>query len=520
VRTTLVHARMPIAQAWQAAVTRHLAQAHIAVWLSPLRPRMAASPVPRISSLVVFAASRTATRVRFVPIGVRASIQRYFKGLFVSLMRVTEDTMDNQIRKKVTAKILPLLCACFFISILDRTNVGFAALRMNADIGLSPAAYGFGAGIFFLGYFIFEVPSNILLERVGARRWIARIMVSWGVISMGMALVHRPYEFYAARFLLGFAEAGFVPGVLYYLNQWYTKREVGAVAAIFFACGPIANAVGSPLSSLLIEHFSWRWMFVIEGIPAVLLGLVVLLRLPDRVQDARFLTDVQRRTLLAALHRDRSGDAAHGSALTAFRDGPTLIFGLQYFLILTTSYAVIMWLPQIIGQLRISEARVGWLVAVPFIVGAVSIYGWGLYTRFWDDRAFYTLIPCLVGAAGFLFGASSTSSLATVMSFCCVAGGVYAAQSAYWGQPRAAVSGSAAAAALALSNSLGNLGGFSGPYLFGVLRQQTGSFNAPLILSAFLLCAAGLLSFVNGRLASRSTLTQDLKAEREPPVIQ
>lgn len=409
--------------------------------------------------------------------------------------------MDEHIARQVTRNIMPLLGISFFVSILDRVNVGFASLTMNADIGLSAAAYGFGAGIFFLGYFAFEIPSNLILQKVGARRWIARIMVTWGLLSMGMALVQGPYSFYAIRFLLGLAEAGFVPGVVYYMNQWYTKREIGRATAIFFAFGPIANAVGAPLSTALIGAFDWRWMFVIEGIPAIILGIIVFLRLPDRIEDAKFLNNSQKSVLRAQLQAEGNSDAKHASPLSALMDLPTLALAFQYFLILTTGYALNMWLPQIVRELGVPTSMVGWVVAVPYVAAALSIYFWSRYTKYTDDRLFYVLIPCALGALGFVIGALTTNPLISMFAFCCVAAGIYAGGSAYWALPRPAVSGAAAAAAIALANSLGNLGGFTGPYLFGIIRDTTGNYEYALFAASAFLLSGGLMSFVNIRLA-------------------
>jgi MFS transporter, ACS family, tartrate transporter len=392
-------------------------------------------------------------------------------------------------------RLVPLLGICFFVSIIDRTNVSVAALTMNADIGLSATSYGFGAGIFFIAYFLFELPSNLALERFGASRWLARIMITWGVISIGMGLIHNDITFYVARFLLGAAEAGFFPGVVYYLYQWFDSRHIASVLATFSAFGPLANAVGSPMATSVMGVWGWRWVFVVEGVPAILLAFLLLRFLPDRIEDARWLSPDQQRTLREAV----GTPTRRVSWRAALRDRQTVLMCLQYLLIMTSSYALVLWLPQMIRAFRVSVSATGWLTAIPFAAATIGLVLWGRSAARTGEKLWHAVIPCLVASAAFILGAFTTQRAFALVLLTVGAVAIYCAPVGFWSLPRTFVSGAAAASATALANSFGNLGGFIGPYLSGWVRDATGSFSLGLALFGVPVLLGGLLTFVTIR---------------------
>lgn len=397
-------------------------------------------------------------------------------------------------------RLVPLLGACFFVSIIDRTNVSVAALTMNTDLGLSAAAYGFGAGIFFVAYFLFELPSNLALERFGARRWLARIMVTWGIVSIGMGLIQNDVTFYIARFLLGAAEAGFFPGVVFYLYQWFNSRNIARVLALFSAFGPLANAIGAPVATSIMQAWGWRWVYVVEGVPAVLLAVVVLRALPDTIEDARWLTDEQRRALREGLGHDPAS-ARRISWRTALRDPQSVLMCAQYLLIMTSSYALVLWLPQIIRSFDVSIGQTGWLTAIPFAAATLGLLAWGRSSARTGEKLWHAVVPCLAASAAFVAGALTEQPAWALALLSVGAVAIYCAPVGFWSLPRTFVSGAAAASATALANSFGNLGGFIGPYLSGWIRDTTGSFELGLALFGVPVLLGGLLTFVTIRMA-------------------
>ncbi|WP_432563588.1 MFS transporter [Kineococcus sp. SYSU DK003] len=406
--------------------------------------------------------------------------------------------MHANATRKAAGRLVPLLGLCFFVSILDRTNVSIAALEMNADIGLSATAYGLGAGVFFLGYFLFEVPSNLALERFGARRWIFRIMVTWGLLAAAMALVQGPTSFYVLRFLLGAAEAGFFPGVVHYLHQWFGRREYAKVLAALSAFGPAANALGAPLSTTILTNLGWHWVYVLEALPALVLAVVVLRALPDRVADARWLSEADKQALTAHLAAEDTV-SAHVPLRQALRERQTVLMCVQYLLIMTSSYGLVLWLPQVVQALGVSTTATGWLSAIPFAVAAVGMVLWGRHSTRTDEQRWHAVVPCVLGAAAFALGAVAGTPLLSMVLLSVAAFAVYTGASAFWALPRLFVTGTAAAAATALTNSFGNLGGFVGPYLTGYVRDATGSFTLALALLAVPLLAGGSMALVTGR---------------------
>jgi ACS family tartrate transporter-like MFS transporter len=408
---------------------------------------------------------------------------------------IQHETVHAATLKKVTWRLIPFMMVLYFVAFLDRVNVGFAALQMNADLGFSATVYGAGAGIFFLGYVLFEVPSNIALQKYGARIWIARIMLSWGLISGGMAFVQGPNSFYAMRFLLGVAEAGFFPGMILYLTFWYPVKHRAYVIGAFMMAIPISNFIGAPLSSMLmtIEGLGlkgWQWLFILEALPAVLLSGVVLVYLTDKPEKADWLTEAEKNSLIRALEEDaaqRSATSRH-SLKDAFLSPKIWMFSLIYFGIGTALYGLGFFLPQIVrgfGDLTLIET--GLLTAVPYAVATVVMFFWGRHSDATEERVWHVALPALVGASAFValsFGLPPAFALAALVVGAC---GIFGCYPAFWCLPTAMLGGTAAAGGIALVNSIGNTSGYFGPQLIGFFRDADQDYS-----SGYLVMAAGL----------------------------
>lgn len=402
--------------------------------------------------------------------------------------------------RKVLRRLVPFLGLLYFVSFLDRVNVGFAALTMNADVGLTPAMFGLGSGIFFIGYALFEVPSNLLLERVGARRWIARIMISWGVVSAAMALVAGPRSFYALRFLLGVAEAGFFPGILLYLTYWVPWERRGRILASFMLALPVSSAIGAPASAALLgmDHLGlrgWQWLFLLEGIPAIALGFAVLRLLPDRPRDADWLAADERDSLESELAAERAAIAAqsHAGLRDALLDGRVWVLSVVYFCVVTGLYGLSFWLPQILqGLAGWSDLQVGFATALPYVAAAVAMVAVGARSDRTGERRWHTALPAVAGAVALAVSAyPGLPPHAALAALALSAAGIYAVLPVFWTLPMAILTGTAAAAGIALINSIGNLGGFLGPTLIGFVKNASGDYGPSLLALAGLLLAAG-----------------------------
>jgi MFS family permease len=386
-------------------------------------------------------------------------------------------------------------------------NVGFAALGMNKELGFDPGVYGWGAGIFFIGYFLFEVPSNLVLERVGARRWIARIMVTWGIISIAMAAVRGPTSFYVLRFLLGAAEAGFYPGVVLYLTYWFPQAERARVMAWFTLANPIATVIGAPISGAILSTAgfsglrSWQWLFVLEGAPAVILGVVVWVVLRDRPSQAAWLTTEDREVIEARLTADREARAIQ-KPLTLWQglsQPRILLFGAIYFGCIAGNYGLGFWLPQIVKAFGVTNFQTGLISALPYAFGAVAMMIWGAHSDRTGERIGHVAWPLLLVTASLVVCSQLTSPVWT-MVFLCLAGiGIFANTPPFWTLPTAVMTGTAAAGSIALVNSLGNLSGFVAPYLIGSIAGRTGSFRTGLAALAILPLTSMILTLRLGR---------------------
>jgi len=424
---------------------------------------------------------------------------------------------------KVTLRLIPFMFLLYIIAFLDRVNVGFAALQMNEDLGFSDVVYGFGAGIFFIGYFIFEVPSNLIMERVGARVWIARIMITWGIISAAMFLVSGPISFYVLRFLLGVAEAGFFPGMILYLTYWFPARERAKAVALFMTAIPIAGVVGSPLSGLLLTLdglgglAGWQVMFLAEGIPAVLLGFVVLLYLPNGPNDASWLNPEGRDWLRGALERENRIKSDHGEYTTrqALTNSKVWLLAAVYFGVVTGVYGVGLWLPLIIeGFSGYGDLTVGLMSAIPYVFGAIGMVAFAWHSDATGERRWHVAVAALIATGGLVLTGLVGGSIVLQMAALSVAAlGIYSTLATFWSLPTAFLSGTAAAG-IALVNSVGNLGGFVGPYAVGYLTEATGSPYAGMLFLAVLILAAGFLA-----LAVRHARSLEAVEEMISPVI-
>jgi ACS family tartrate transporter-like MFS transporter len=414
-----------------------------------------------------------------------------------------ENTVGRTTLAKITLRLIPFMFVLYIVAFLDRVNVGFAALQMNENLGFSDTVYGIGAGIFFIGYFIFEVPSNLIMEKVGARIWIARIMLTWGVISSAMFLVGGETSFYILRFLLGVAEAGFFPGMILYLTYWFPARERARAVALFMAAIPLSGVIGSPISGAILTLdglaglAGWQIMFLAEGIPAVLLGIVVLFFLPDGPDDARWLEPEERGWLREALERENRIKSEHGEYTTrqALTNGKVWLLSAIYFGVVTSVYGVSLWLPLIIEDLSgFGTFAVGLLGAVPYVAGAVGMVLFARHSDSTGERRWHVAVAAFIATVGLVLTGVTASPVVEMAALTLAALGIYSTLATFWSLPTAFLSGTAAAAGIALINSVGNLGGFVGPYIVGFLSDSTGSFYAGLLLLAALILVAGLLA--------------------------
>lgn len=413
--------------------------------------------------------------------------------------------------RKVSLRVVPFVMLLYFVAFVDRVNIGFAALTMNKDLGFSPAVFGFGAGIFFWGYFLFEVPSNIILDKVGARLWIARVMITWGLVSGAMAFVQGQTSFYILRFLLGAAEAGFFPGIILYLSYWFPARQRAAATAVFMAAAPLSTVLGSPLSTALLEMHGllnfkgWQWLFLVEALPAILLGFVVLGFMTDRPEQAKWLADEERTWLVKTMEAECAGRAASAdhSIWRGLTDPRVLALSLVYFGTSAALYTLGVWAPQIIKSFGLSNMEVGFLNAVPPTVAVVAMYLWSWHSDRTNERTWHVVVACLAAAAGLVLAGVSSGVASVVAALVLVSVGVSAAKPPLWSMPTLFLTGPAAASGIATINSIGNLGGFVGPAVIGWIKGQTGSFEGGLYFVGALMLLSATMTLLLPRFISR-----------------
>ena len=416
---------------------------------------------------------------------------------------------------KAARRLLPFLILCYAVNFLDRVNVGFAALAMNEDLGFTPMIFGAGAGTFFIGYLLFEVPSNLALQRFGARIWIARIMISWGLIASAMALVSGTTSFYVMRFLLGVAEAGFFPGIILYLTYWFPARERARIVALFMAAVPLATMVGGPVSGALLELHGlgglkgWHWLFLIEGLPAVMLGIAALFFLDDGPERAGWLSTDEREALAGVLAAEakatrETGYHELGDALTRPR---VLALALLYFCIVVGLYGIGFWMPQVIQAFGRTPLQIGFLTAIPYLFAAIGMVLWGRHSDATGERIWHIAIPLIVGGAAFAWSAASLPLSLTMVALTFATLGIYCAIGTFWSLPTAILTGTGAAAGLALINSVGNLGGLVGPTIVGVMKQGSGDFMGALLFLAGALVLGAAIALLFGYAARKRDIS-------------
>ena len=421
-------------------------------------------------------------------------------------------TFEEATYRKVAWRLTPLLMLCYVVAYLDRVNVGFAKLGMSTDLGLSDAVYGFGAGIFFIGYFIFEVPSNIILHRVGARVWIARIMVTWGIVSMLTMFVTTPTMFYVMRFLLGLAEAGFFPGIILYLTYWYPAQRRGRMTTWFMTAIAISGVVGGPISGYILKAFNgangwhgWQWLFLLEGIPSVVVGILVFIVLDDRISKAKWLTQDERDLLERNIAAEDATKEDHSIGKAMFSPR-VLLMSLIYFSFVMGLYGVSFWLPTIIKSTGVTDAfMIGLLSAIPFAAAVIAMV---LIARSADrtrERRWHVALPGFAGALGLVLSVIWAHDTTLAMAGLTLATmGILTTLPLFWSLPTAFLAGTGAAAGIAMINSIGNLAGFLSPYAVGWLKGATSSTDSGMYMLAAFMILGGLLAVsVPARLVNR-----------------
>ena len=408
--------------------------------------------------------------------------------------------LESKVIRRLTWRLVPFLFLLYVAAYLDRINVSFAALQMQRELHFNDAVYGFGAGLFFVGYFCFQVPSNVVLQRVGARRWIALLMIVWGFVSTSMLLIRTEMGFYGLRFLLGAAEAGFFPGVILYLRNWFPDSARARTVARFMTAAPIAGVIGSPVSGALLNLHQrwglsgWQWLFLMEGLPAIVLGIVVWIYLTDRAQEAQWLEERERAWLLDALEPKIDADTSSKPTNTfeALFDSRMWLLAVVYFGLTTVMYGIGLWLPTLIHSVSgVGNFGIGLLSAIPYLAAAISMVIVGLHSDHTRERRWHTALPAFIGAAALVVVAYSTSVGLSVAAISVALLCAFSSMGPFWAMPTAVLSGTAAAVGIALINSVGNLGGLAGPWVIGAIKKATGTFQDGILVVAAGLAVAG-----------------------------
>ena len=432
--------------------------------------------------------------------------------------------LETRVVSKLKRRILPFVMLLYFVSFLDRVNVGFAAFGMNKAIELTSAMFGLGGGIFFISYFLFEVPSNLILYHVGARLWIARLMVSWGLVSAASAFVTGPHSFYALRFLLGAAEAGFFPGIILYLSLWFPARHRAFAAAWFMAAAPLSTALGSPISGAIMELpaiaglSNWQWLYLLEALPAIMLGFLVLKVLTDRPEEARWLAAEERDWLVATLKSERAGTGSSAGdareTWTALGNPRVLVLAVIYLGTSAGLYTLGLWSPLLVGQFGFSPFQTGLLTSLPNVAAIAAMIGWAHHSDRTLERTWHVVIPCVVAGLGFAWAGMSHTATGMILALTIASMGVSGAKAPLWTMPSMFLEGAGAAAGIALINSIGNLGGFIGPFLLGWLKDKRGSYAGGLygVGAILALSAAVMVGFSYQTARRRASAARDKEA--------
>ncbi|HWF37091.1 MAG TPA: MFS transporter [Candidatus Acidoferrales bacterium] len=420
---------------------------------------------------------------------------------------------ENATYRKVTRRLIPFLVLCYVVSYLDRINVGFAKLQMLSDLGFSETVFGFGAGIFFIGYFFFEVPSNIIMHRVGARVWIARIMVTWGLVSAATLLVKTPFQFYGVRFLLGLAEAGFFPGIILYLTYWYPAHRRARMVATFMLAIPLSGIIGGPISGFIMQYLAgnsgwpgWKWLFLLEALPALLIGVATIFYLDSGIRRAKWLTEDEKELLERNIAAESREKTEHPSVLAVFLDRRVWLMCWIFFACAMGQYALTFWMPTLIKTAGIkSILNVGLVTAIPYLATAATMVLVGASADRHRERRWHLAVPMVIGAAGLILSVLAGTHTALAVFFLSVAAaGVITSAPLFWSLPTAFLSGAAAAAGIAAINSVGNLAGFVSPYMVGWLKDMTRSDkDAMLCLTLILVIGAATVFMVPAKMVNR-----------------
>jgi MFS family permease len=410
-----------------------------------------------------------------------------------------ETELRRRTLSKVAWRFLPILTLAYLFNYLDRTSVGFAALTMNRAIGLTPLQFGWGAGLLFASYSIFEIPSNLILYRFGARRWIARIMITWGIVAAANAFVVGPNSFYVVRLLLGAAEAGFFPGITFFLAAWFPVQYRARVLAWFLVAIPVSSVLGGPISGLLLQMdglaglAGWQWMFIIEGLPASIIGLIILWTLSDRPEDAAWLSREERAAMGAMLEEEQRDRPRH-SVAAAIKDVRVLILTVIQFCYTLGSYGIGIWLPQILKTHGLSNLAVGFVSAVPYLFASVVMLVWAAYVDRAGRKILNLTLGFLLATVGFVLSVGWTELAPALIGLTIALVGVTSARAIFWTVPTAFLAGRGAAGGLAFISTIGSLGGFAGPFMVGWIKQETGSFILGLLAMAAVLAVTTALS--------------------------
>jgi ACS family tartrate transporter-like MFS transporter len=424
-------------------------------------------------------------------------------------------TIERRTIAKVSWRLLPLVALAYCIAYIDRSNISFAALTMNKDLGFSAYIYGWGAGIFFFGYFLFEIPSNLVLEKIGARIWIARIMITWGIISALTAFVTGPWSFLTVRFLLGAAEAGFFPGMILYFTYWFPAQYRGRVISTLFVAQPVANALASIVSAAILEMDGilgikgWQWIFIIEAIPAVILGLFIFRVMTDKPSRADWLAEDEKNWLQARIEGENREVESAGrlTLMRALGDPRVVALSMVYLMSVTANYGIVFFMPQIIKGIGLSNMMTGLVSSVPYIIGTIGLIAWGWSSDRNKERRWHLIVASTLGAVGLAFAGWSGASYWALLGMSAATVGIYGSRAAFWPMPSIFLTGTAAAGAIALINATGNLGGYFGPFIVGWIKDSTKSFEAGLYFLAACSLMAAIITFFAARAAGDPAAT-------------
>lgn len=436
-----------------------------------------------------------------------------------------EQVIEKQVMRKLFMRLTPLLMVLYIIAYVDRVNVSFAALTMNKDIGLDAYTYGLGAGIFFIGYFIFEIPSNLILARVGARKWIARILFTWGIIATAMAWVEGPVSFLVMRFLLGVAEAGFFPGVILYLTYWFPARYRARIISRFMIAIPLSLGVGAPISTWIMQldgalgYKGWQWLFILEGLPAVFLTLAVLKLMPDVPSEAPWLTENEKRWLekeLISDHEKVTVSKKETSIMGVLTNPLIWVFAFIYLCNTGSNLGLSMFLPQIIKASGFSTMQTGFLMAIPYIAGCIGMLAIGHSSDHFKERKWHLTGSLMIAAIGLGLAGFLGNSVGAIAALCFATVGIMGGKGPFWPLPSAYLSGAGAATGLALINSIGNLGGFFGPWAVGLAKQMTNTFSGGLYALALIALAGAICTVISVKHKQKAESIEQVNGGKTP----